>query len=183
MIWLRDMTPGDKDKIRSWRNLSEVGKYMYTDHTISPEEHEAWFNRVNRDPSCKYWIIVSDDQDVGLAWIFGIDQRNLRCYWGFYLGAQNVRGKGAGSFVEYSVLRYVFDELKLNKLCGEVLAFNQAVVDMHRGFGFSQEGYFRQHVFKGGTMHDVVCIGMLREDWHARRPEIEDRLRAKGLIS
>ncbi len=183
MTALRDMTSADKDKVRLWRNLPEVSKYMYTDHAISPEEHAAWFNRISSDPSCKYWIVVCDGEDVGVAWIFDIDQRNLRCYWGFYLGSANVRGKGVGRVAEYSVLRYVFDELKLNKLCGEVLGFNQAVMNMHMGFGFVQEGYFRKHVLKNGVMQDIFCIGMLQEEWEARKPEIESRLRAKGLIS
>ncbi|HYA61768.1 MAG TPA: UDP-4-amino-4,6-dideoxy-N-acetyl-beta-L-altrosamine N-acetyltransferase [Candidatus Sulfotelmatobacter sp.] len=183
MTSLRDVTSADQEKIRQWRNLPEVSKYMYTDHVISPEEHAAWFKRISGDPSCKYWIIVCDNEDVGVAWLFSIDRRNSRCYWGFYVASPNVRGKGVGSTVEYSVLRYVFDELRLNKLCGEVLGFNQVVVDMHKSFGFAQEGYFRKHVFKGGTMQDIFCIGMLREDWEAKKPEIESRLRAKGLIA
>jgi UDP-4-amino-4,6-dideoxy-N-acetyl-beta-L-altrosamine N-acetyltransferase len=182
MMHLRDMTPADKDKIRLWRNLPEVGKYMYTDHTISREEHESWFNRVSVDPSCRYWIIVCDGEDMGVAWIFGIDRVNLRCYWGFYIGSPNVRGKGVGAFAEYAVLRYVFEELKLNKLCGEVLSFNRPVLEMHKSFGFTEEGYFRKHMLKGGELHDIFCIGMLREDWEAKKPEIEKRLRAKGLI-
>jgi UDP-4-amino-4,6-dideoxy-N-acetyl-beta-L-altrosamine N-acetyltransferase len=183
MTSLRDMTAADKEKIRLWRNLPEVRKYMYTDHEISSAEHAAWFNRIIENPASKYWIIVCDGEDVGLAWLFDIDRHNLRCYWGFYIASPNVRGKGAGSVVEYSVLRYVFDELRLNKLCGEVLDFNQAVVNMHKSFGFVQEGYFRKHIFKGNEMHDIFCIGMTREDWEAGKPEIEKRLRAKGLIA
>jgi UDP-4-amino-4,6-dideoxy-N-acetyl-beta-L-altrosamine N-acetyltransferase len=176
------MTADDLEKVRLWRNLPEVSKYMYTDHEIGAAEHAAWFERIKVDPSCKYWIIMCDGEDVGLAWLFGIDLRNSRCYWGFYVGSP-VRGKGAGSFAEYSVLHYVFDELKLNKLCGEILSFNQAVLDMHKGFGFVQEGYFRKHISKGGELRDIFCIGMLREEWEAKRPDIQNRLRAKGLIS
>jgi UDP-4-amino-4,6-dideoxy-N-acetyl-beta-L-altrosamine N-acetyltransferase len=182
MTSLRDMTAADKEKVRLWRNLPEVNKYMYTDHQITPKEHEAWFDRVSGDPSCKYWIIVCDGEDVGVAWIFNIDPRNRRCYWGFYVVSPNVRGKGVGSFVEYSVLRYVFDELRLNKLCAEILGFNQVVANMHKGFGFVQEGCFRKHALKNGEMQDVLCIGMLREEWEGKRAEIESRLRAKALI-
>jgi UDP-4-amino-4,6-dideoxy-N-acetyl-beta-L-altrosamine N-acetyltransferase len=179
---LRDMMPADREKVRQWRNLPEVGKYMYTDHEISPVEHAAWFERVKNDASSKYWIIVCDGEDAGLAWLFSIDRRNQRCYWGFYLGNPNARGKGAGSVAEYLVLRYVFEDLKLNKLCGEVLAFNQAVVNMHKKFGFVQEGYFRKHIMKDGELHDIYCIAMFHEEWQTQKPEIEARLRSKGLI-
>jgi UDP-4-amino-4,6-dideoxy-N-acetyl-beta-L-altrosamine N-acetyltransferase len=180
---LREMTAGDEEQVREWRNLPEVAKYMYTDHVIGREEHATWFRKVMLDSSCKYWIIICDGEDVGVASLYSIDRRNLRCYWAFYLGSPNVRGKGVGSVVEYSVLRYVFDELKFNKLCAEVLGFNQPVVDMHKGFGFVQEGYFRKHVLKDGAMQDIFCIAMLREEWEAKKPGIEERLRAKGLLA
>ena len=96
--------------------------------------------------------------------------------------ALGLRGKGIGSFAEFSVLRIVFDELQLQKLCGEVLASNLAVLNMHKKFGFVQEGLFRKHVLKGGDFADVVCISILREEWDAKKAEIELKLRVKGVI-
>lgn len=182
MTSLRDTRPDDMDKIREWRNLPKVADYMYTDHVITPEEHAVWFSRILKDPSYKYWIIVCDGEDVGLANLYAIDQLNRRCYWAFYVVSPNVRGKGVGSFVEYSVLNYVFDELKLEKLCCEVLAFNAGVVEMHRRFGFAQEGLFRKHIFKRGEFQDVVCLAILKEEWETLRPQQEQKLRTKGIL-
>jgi UDP-4-amino-4,6-dideoxy-N-acetyl-beta-L-altrosamine N-acetyltransferase len=182
MLALRDVESKDKDMLLAWRNLPEVARYMYTDHLILPEEHEKWFRQKMQDPTTRYWIIMCDGQDVGLANLYGIDRRNSRCYWAFYVASPDVRGKGIGSFVEYSVLHYVFDELGLNKLCCEVLSFNQAVVNMHQSFGFKQEGLFREHVIKGGASHDIVCLAMLRSEWESLKAETENRLRQKGLL-
>ncbi len=182
MIHLRDIQSEDKEKILKWRNLPEVAKYMYTDHYVTPEEHDRWFQRIINDPSCCYWIIVCDGVDVGLVNVYDLDQQNQRCYWAFYVADPNVRGKGVGSFVEYSVLHYVFDELGLNKLCCEVLDFNEAVVNMHKRFGFQQEGLYREHIIKGGQAFDVVALAMLRNEWESRKPQIEERLRRKGLL-
>ena len=182
MASLRDVHPEDREKILEWRNLPKVADYMYTDHAISPEEHAAWFSRVLKDPTYKYWVIVCDGEDVGLANLCAIDRINQRCYWGFYIAGTNVRGKGVGSHVEYMILNYVFEELKLEKLCGEVLSFNQDVVDMHSSFGFVQEGLLRKHVLKQGVLNDVVCIGILKDEWAARRPQVEQRLREKGIL-
>jgi len=179
---LREIGPDDRDMIREWRNLPQVADYMYTDHVISPEEHEAWFLRVLKDPSCKYWIIVCDGEDVGLANLYAIDQRNRRCYWAFYVVSPNARGKGVGSYVEYAVLNHVFDELKLEKLCCEVLSFNRGVVEIHRRFGFAQEGLFRKHILKRGAFHDVVCLAIMKEEWATLRPQLEQKLRAKGAL-
>jgi UDP-4-amino-4,6-dideoxy-N-acetyl-beta-L-altrosamine N-acetyltransferase len=182
MIELRDIEVEDKDKIRTWRNLPEVAKYMYTDHRIMPEEHEEWFARVLNDPSCHYWIIVCDEIDVGLVNIYQLDQQNRHCYWAFYVADPSARGKGVGSFVEYAVLCHVFDELALNKLCCEVLGFNEAVVNMHKRFGFQQEGLYREHIVKGDEVFDVVALAILRKEWESKRSEIEGRLRKKGIL-
>ena len=182
MIKLRDITKADKDKIRNWRNLPEVSKYLYTDQYITPEAHEEWFNYVTCDPSRCYWIINCDDEDVGIVYLYDIDYTNKRCFWAFYIASPNVRGKGVGSFVEYSVLKHVFDHLEMNKLCAEVLKFNQPVTNMHKGFGFKIEGEFRKHIQKSGKFEDIVCVAMLKEDWEAKKPEIEAKLRQKHLI-
>jgi UDP-4-amino-4,6-dideoxy-N-acetyl-beta-L-altrosamine N-acetyltransferase len=155
---------------------------MYTDHEIGPEEHRAWFARIALDPSSRYWIIVCDGEDVGLLSLHNIDNRNRHCYWGFYVIGPNARGKGVGSFAEFSVLCFVFDELKFRKLCGEVLATNQAVLNLHKKFGFVQEGLLRKHVLKGNDFADVVTISILQEEWQAKRPEIELKLKAKGIL-
>lgn len=182
MTSLRDVQAEDRDMIREWRNMSKVADYMYTDHVISPEEHAAWFSKILKDPSCKYWVIVCDGEDVGVLYLYNIDQKNHRCYWGFYVISPNVRGKGVGSYAEFTILNYVFDELKLQKLCCEVLAFNAGVVEMHRRFGFQQEGLFRKHIMKGGTFNDIVCLAILREEWEALRPQMEQKLKAKGAL-
>ena len=123
-----------------------------------------------------------DDEDVGVVYLYDVDHKNKRCYWAFYIASPNVRGKGVGSFVEYSILKHVFDDMQMNKLCAEVLAFNEPVTNMHKGFGFKEQGYFPQHIFKGGKYEDIVCVAMLKEDWNVKKGEIEERLRKKNLI-
>ena len=182
MIVMRHVRAEDKEKIRNWRNKPSVAQYMYTDNYITREEHERWFARVTSDPTLEYWIITYDGEDIGLLNLYGIDECHRRCYWAFYVAEEGLRRKGVGGSVEYFVLKYVFEELKLNKLCCEVLASNQAVVGMHKSFGFREEGYFRQHVMKGGKSADIHCLAMLREEWEQLRASIEERLRGKGLL-
>jgi len=179
MTSLRDVRPEDMDVMREWRNMPKVADFMFTDHVIGPEEHAAWFSRIMKDPACKYWIIACDGEDVGVANLYAIDRIHRRCYWGFYVVSPNVRGKGVGSRVEYAVLNYVFDELGFEKLCCENLSLNRAVIEMHRRFGFVQEGIFRKHIWKRGAFHDVVCLAILKEEWEALRPRFEEMLRPK----
>ena len=182
MISLRDVMPEDKDMIRNWRNLPEVRQYMYTDHIISPEEHGRWFQGIFGDPKRRFWIVQSDDKPVGLVSLHDIDEHNKRCYGAIYIAKPGERAKGAGTFASHSVMRYAFDELSLNKLCCETLAFNDRVIEMYKSLGLVQEGLYRRHVRKGDQFVDVVALAILREEWEVQKPEIEARLRTKGLI-
>lgn len=181
-VVLRDIRPEDKALVLRWRNLPDVARYMYTDHLITAEEHERWFQAILNDHKARYWIITYDRKDVGLANLCGIDIQNRKAQWAFYLGEQTIRGKGVGGAVEYLILRYVFDELQLNRLGCEVLATNSAVIEMHKSFGFIEEAHFRQYVIKNGKAMDVVLLGLLREDWIQQKAEIETRLRRRGMI-
>lgn len=183
MIELRDLLPADEERLLNWRNLPDVAQYMYTDHEITREEHGRWFASIANDATRRYWIIVLDGEDVGLVNLYDIDGANSHCFWAFYLASDSVRGRGVGSFVEYTVLQSVFEELGLNKLCCEVLGFNEPVIRMHQGFGFSQEGRFRQHITKGEERLDVIRLAILRHEWRATRPDIEARLKTKGTLT
>ena len=180
---LRPVSASDCEQIHEWRTMHEVAAYMYSDHEISLDEHRRWFKGLLADPNRDYRIIQVDGEDVGLVCLFGLDRHHGRISWGFYLVSPTIRGKGVGSWVEFTVLDEVFVRRGLRKLCCEVLAFNDVVVAMHQKFGFTLEGTLRAHVHKAGEYHDVVVLGMLAEDWAAARPAIAARLEARGVIS
>lgn len=182
MIGMRDLNSGDRDRLFDWRNRPDVARWMYTDHVITVDEHDRWFDAIGADTRRRYWVITLDNQEVGLANLADIDKAHLRCSWAFYLAEERTRGRGVGAWVEHFVLTTVFDHLHLNRLCCEVLATNPAVVAMHEGFGFRREGLMRQHVWRDETPIDVVPLSMLRADWELCRPGIEARLMAKGLL-
>lgn len=182
MMQLRDVSDQDREMLLRWRNLPEVSRYMYSDHTITPEEHNRWFANLAKDSSRRDWIIMLDDEPVGLANLVDINTEASRCYWAFYLSSDSTRGRGVGSWVEYQILKVVFEDLALNKLCCEVFASNVAVVSMHEGFGFRREAMYREHLWRDGLPVDVIGLAMLRSDWELCRSGIEARLRRKDLL-
>lgn len=175
-VRLRSLRPDDSDRVLAWRNSPEVAAYMYSDHQITPDEHARWFARALDGDDRRYWIIELDAAPVGLAGLTRIDPQNRRCDWAFYLADPAVRGRGVGAAVEYLVLGFVFERLKLNKLWCEVLVENAAVVRLHERFGFQREALFRDHVQKGGWFLDVVGLGLLAREWPAAKAAAEAQL-------
>lgn|SRR5574344_860310 len=164
-IKLRNLEETDLEMVRNWRNSKEVSQYMYTENHISKEDQIKWFHRIKSDTSCKYWIIEFENKPLGLASITDINSVYDSCFWAFYLGDSSVRGAGIGAKVEYNILSFVFDELKLNKLRCEVFTFNDKVITMHEKFGFRRESYYREHIKKGDKYYDVVGLAMLKKEW------------------
>lgn len=172
-IRLVKLNENHMDKVRNWRNSPEVSRYMYTDQYISEEEHVNWYIRIKDDPTKKYWIVEVDDVYVGVVNLYDINIQNKRCYWAYYLTDSSVRGKGIGKAIELNVLNYAFEVLNLNKLCCEVFSFNDVVVKIHQKYGSKIEGIFKKHVYKNGQFLDIVCMGILKEEWIELKKQLE----------
>lgn len=167
-IKLDKLSIDDIEIVRNWRNSPEIASYMYTENNISNEQQLAWFKSLDFNNS-RYWIIEFNEKKLGLASITGIDYNLQSCYWAFYLGDTSVRGAGVGAKVEFNVINYVFNELKLNKLRCEVLVTNDNVIRMHEKFGFRREAYYREHCIKGSNKIDVVGLALLSFEWEQQK--------------
>lgn len=174
-VLLVDIQKKDLELIREWRNSKEVSKYMYSDSEISMEDQEKWFTSIHTSESSKYWIIEHDNKQLGVASLNMINKTFNSCYWAFYLGDTSIRNAGIGAKVEFLILDYVFNTLKLNKLRCEVFVFNDKVIKMHEKFGFRREAYYRDHCYKNNAYHDVVGLAILRKEWKL----VEEQMRAK----
>jgi len=168
---LRLLRESDLALVMQWRMQPEVTKYMYTDPQLTIEGQRRWFDQVRQSGRDIVWVIeqLAGDRPIGLLSLTDIDRRHDRCAWAYYLGETDVRGAGLARSLEMNVYAFVFDTLGLNKLCCEVLSFNDRVVALHEKFGSKVEGVMRQHIRKNGQYHDVVRMGMLRADWPAAR--------------
>ena len=164
-IVLKELTIDEIELVRTWRNSKEVAPYMYNENYITQEQQVKWFEKISSETNLKYWIIEFEGKKLGLASITGIDKTLSSCYWAFYLGDLSVRGTGIGAKVEYNVIEFVFNDLKLNKLRCEVFVSNDKVIKMHEKFGFRREAYYREHCVKDNQKLDVVGLALLEADW------------------
>lgn len=168
-VTLRPLSAKDGPMVLDWRNSDAVAPYMYTNHRITPDEHAVWLGRALTLNDRAFWIIRLEDKDVGLANLAAISRTHLRCEWAYYLADPSTRGKGVGQAVEFTMLRHVFETLKLNKLWCEVLVENEAVWRLHERFGFVREAHYRDHIFRDGAAKDVYGLGLLARDWPEAR--------------
>lgn len=173
---LRSIADEELELMRSWRNAPSVRENMYTRHSISVEEHLAWWDRTRRREDQHYFMYELSGAPWGIVAFTGIDRTNSNAAWAFYAAPSAVRG--TGTRMELLALDYAFSRLGLHKLYCEVLAFNTSVIKLHQKFGFQVEGIFRQQHKRDDAFVDIYRLGLLAEEWASKRDEIVTRVAA-----
>lgn len=62
-------------------------------------------------------------------------------------------------------LEMVFSNKNINKVQAEVPDCYQDVIHFIKGFGFSEEGLFKEHINKNNQFTDCVILGLTRGDY------------------
>lgn len=162
-VCLREMTEDDLPMVLSWRNRESVRNNMYTNHVISEEEHQRWWDSQSANPKTRLLVAVLGDTEVGVVTFTNYTGKNGLATWAFYAG--DSAAKGVGSMMEVAALKYAFSELAIRKLECQVLDFNMPVVNLHLKHGFKVEGILRDAYERGGSYHDIYCLALMSGDW------------------
>lgn len=165
---VRKMDTADLEQVLEWRNHPDVRKYMYTQHEITLEEHTQWFQSTVGDSQRHLLIFEKNKKPLGFVNITEIKKGGI-ADWGFYLSPQ--APKGTGQVLGITALNYAFYEVGFHKVCGQALGFNERSIAFHLKLGFEQEGILRDQHFDGSNYHNVVCFGLLANEW---QPDLRD---------
>lgn len=156
------MAHADVERVLAWRNHPEVRRYMYTQHEITLDEHQRWFERTWQDPRKHLLIFEVEKQPLGFVSFTEIGTGGI-ADWGFYVAPD--APKGSGRELGRAALDHAFNGIKLHKVCGQALAFNERSIHFHQSLGFKQEGTLRDQHLDGERYHHVICFGLLSHEW------------------
>lgn len=159
---IRPMHYADLERVLAWRNHPAVRRYMYTQTEITLAEHQSWFERTRQDARKHLLIFEADDQPLGFMSLGEVVTGGV-ADWGFYAAPE--APKGSGRQLVTAALNHAFVELRLHKICGQVLSYNDRSIRLHRSLGFQQEGALRDQHFDGESYHEVICFGLLSGEW------------------
>lgn len=166
---VRPLTVDDLPQVRAWRNHPDIRNVMFNTHEIKPDEHQAWFETNNQDPSRRLLIAQVDQCPLGFVQFSSVAVGGVSD-WGFF--AQPDAPRGTGTLLGIAALDYAFNIMKLHKVCGQALSFNKQSIRFHTRMGFQQEGLLRDHHLAKGVHYSIVCFGLLHNEW----PEIRSTL-------
>lgn len=160
---VREMQASDLGMVLAWRNHPDVRRYMYNSHIISIDEHACWFESASTDPKRHLLVFEIETTPLGFINIHQVASGGI-ADWGFYVAPE--APKGTGRVLGNAALKYAFKTMGFKKLCGQVLAYNERSIRFHLSLGFQREGVFRKQYFDGEHYYDIICFGLLANEWH-----------------
>jgi ribosomal-protein-alanine N-acetyltransferase len=169
-VTLRPADDSDPPRFLPWIADMEVTRYLGRRTGAALYQEVDFFKRVGEAKDTVLWIIEADGEPVGAIGIHEIDWQNAHATTGILIGAKDKWGKGIATEAMRLRTRYAFRELNLHKLMTEVFVGNEASRRALEQNGYRTVGVRRQHVFTGGTWHDMWLGEVTREEWIKANP-------------
>ncbi|WP_102692919.1 UDP-4-amino-4,6-dideoxy-N-acetyl-beta-L-altrosamine N-acetyltransferase [Rummeliibacillus pycnus] len=174
---LEDIKPRYVQLVLEWRNQKQIREMMFNSNIIQLDEHRKWIESLDQgDKIAK--VFCYNGLPMGVIQFTYLNREANIGEWGFYIGNSQAP-KGMGTLLGFTAINFLFNDLKLRKLCAEVLSFNKISLSFHQKLGFSKDGVLRQHVLKKGDFYDVHIFSMFKNEWENHKEQIKQQLEEK----
>lgn len=109
---------------------------------ISKKDEQEWYAGIrNGLENLRYTITTEEDGAVGMIGLRDIDWKNgVATGGGMRIASRKLRTKGLATDAWMTLMRYAFNELRLNRVNGSALEYNQASLRVCKKVGFKVEG-------------------------------------------
>lgn len=170
-IYLRPFEVDDYKLINKWRNDKEIQNLTCTVYSfISEVVDKDWVLEKMKFSTKQVYcaICLSETNEmIGYTCLRDIDNVHQRCEWGGILvGSENARGKNVASSTAKLLFDYAFNSLNMLRIYSAYLESHAISAKLCAKLNFKVEGTFRKHYFKHGKFHNLVHVGLLKEDYY-----------------
>lgn len=162
MIEVRTALEKDLEAILEIYNdaiMNTTAVYDYEPHTL--EMRKQWF-RIKEAQGYPVFVAVDNDRVVGFSSI-----GPWRAWAAYKYSVENSiyvaagqRGKGIGKKLLEPLIEAA-KQLDLHAIIAGIDATNEVSINLHRGFGFTEAGQFKQVGFKFGRWLDLTFMQLL----------------------
>jgi len=170
-VLLRPVKRSDISYFLKWFNDPEVVQYveLYMPMTEMSEEkyiEELGTTRAKGDAQFVMEVIEgASTKPIGTCGLHEIDSKDRKAIFGMVIGEKDYWSKGYGTEAARLIVNYGFQQLNLHRISSGAFAFNERSIKLQKKVGFREEGRLREAFFKNGQYHDLVLLGLLREEW------------------
>lgn len=169
MIELRPFVETDARLLLDWITTEEQ-MVLWSGTMFSWPLTEMRLAATAISPYRRSWIGHAPGTDTAVGHIsFSVDERHRGGRISCVLIAPAARGGGLGAALVNAILDMAFGELALHRVGLGVFTCNAAALRLYERLGFVREGVVRDSARVGGAWWSSVEMGMLEDEWRARR--------------
>jgi RimJ/RimL family protein N-acetyltransferase len=171
-VYLRAFELTDLEKLNALRNDDEA--FLHTGgnkYFISMEYDRKWVEDkiFNNQHQIYLAICLTDTKElVGYLGISEIDYRNRKAQWAGINIDKGYSNKGYATEAAKLMLKFIFEELGLNRFYGYWLESNKPSIRMGEKLGFVIEGLVRGFVYKKNQFQNVYLMSILKEEYNMK---------------
>lgn len=172
-LTIRNVSEEDLKDLYEWRNSDVVRESSIDANSVSFESHEIWWKyNPNQDA---YFLALDGDKKIGVfSFEVGKHGPARSRIWSFNLNPEWI-GAGYGRKMCEDALTIAWEQLKANKVVGEVLETNKASIALHKKLGFKKVGIYEKDIFREGQLLDLHVFEILN-------PKFKKKLALKKSI-
>lgn len=169
VVKLRAYKEEDIEKATVYINDEEVKKLM--DSTIpfpmTKWQEEEWIRSRKANTDFTYDFAIEDlktGKYIGGCSINECDVKNRTCVVGIMIGDKEYWGKGYGSDALKVLIKFIFEEVNMNKIKLNVFSFNNRAIACYKKVGFKEEGILKKEIYRNGRYYDEIIMAMFKDD-------------------
>lgn len=168
LVKLRAYKSEDIEKAQAYVNDPDFKRLVMpgVPYPLTLKDEETFIQKQSAfTDTYSFAIETLDGEYIGGCGTNKVDWKNSNCVIGIFIGHKDYWNKGYGSDALEILVNFIFKEMNLNRITLNVFGFNARAIRAYEKCGFVKEGVLRQAIFKDGSYHDDVVMGLLREDY------------------
>ena len=166
-VILRELRFDDMIVLNNLINDNEISNNVVGwSKPITLEEQNNWFKNLDKDKNIRYAICKKNDIDnaLGTVIISKIDWKNRNCSIDIKIKSDN-QNQGIGNSTISTCIKYIFEELNLNRIYVNILSYNKSSQKLFEKKGFKLEGIQKQAIYKKGKYHSLLLYALLKKEY------------------
>ncbi|PJN22503.1 GNAT family N-acetyltransferase [Kitasatospora sp. CB02891] len=169
LVRLRELRESDLPRLTAWWREPGLAIQQVTG-PVHPQPDgrladmfRAWSQNTGTDLGLSVETLDSEDL-AGHVTLYGATPKDRCATLAIIIGPPH-QDRGLGTDVLRTTIRYGFEELGLHRIELTVNGYNTRALAAYRRAGFTEEGRRREAVFRAGSWHDQVQMGVLSTEW------------------
>lgn len=170
LVRLRAVEPEDAENAFRWMNDRDVSRNLMARYPFSLESEREWVKGATKPldfGNARFAVETKEGVHIGHCGLHGGSAENRRAELGIMIGEKEYWGRGFGTDVMLTLLRFAFEQMNLHKVTLGVFEFNERGLAMYTKLGFVEEGRLREDLFQDGRYWDLIRMSILRREYDA----------------